>query len=80
MSQSIEVQMLNALEIFHYSSRFQNHLFILNLESMVDIGKIITDLRVLNRAQIKIIVVLPNYDKLPDMLTRWNLQGCPNKI
>ena len=69
--------MLNALEIFHYSSRFQNHLFILNLESMVDIGKIITDLRVLNRAQIKIIVVLPNYDKLPDMLTRWNLQGCP---
>jgi len=77
MSQSIEEQMLDALEIFHYSYRFQNHLFILNLESGVDIGKIITDLRVLNRAQIQIIAVLPEFKELPQLLQVWNLQGCP---
>ena len=77
MSQSIEVQMLSALEIFHYSSRFQNHLFILNLQDGVKIGNIITDLRVLNRAQIQVIVILPEFDDLPELLQRLNNQGCP---
>ena len=77
MSQSIEVQMLSALEIFHYSSRFQNHLFVLNLQDGVDIGNIITDLRVLNRAQIQVIVVLSAHSNLPKLLQRLNNQGCP---
>ena len=48
MNQSIEVQMLSALEFFHYSHKFQNHLFIMVLEDEADLKNLITDLRVIH--------------------------------
>ncbi|MCP4750328.1 MAG: GNAT family N-acetyltransferase [Proteobacteria bacterium] len=77
MSQSIEIQMLSALEIFHYSYRFQNHLFILALEEEMNLQNIITDLRVLHSAHIRIIVACRNFDELRNILKVWNHRGCP---
>ncbi len=77
MSLSIDVRMLDALEIFHYSYRFQNRLFILVLEKQVDLQNIITDLRVLYSAHIQIIVICHDHDKLINLLQVWNNRGCP---
>ncbi len=77
MNQSIAVRMLDALEIFHYSYRFQNRLFILVLEKEVDLQNIITDLRVLHNAHIQIIVICNDHDKLINLLQVWNNRGCP---
>ena len=77
MNQSIDVRMLDALEIFHYSYRFQNRLFILVLEKQVDLQNIITDLRVLYSAHIQIVVICHDHDKLINLLQVWNNRGCP---
>ncbi len=76
-SQSIDVRMLDALEIFHYSYRFQNRLFILTLAEPVDLRNIITDLRVLHSAHIQTIVICHDHDKLLNLLQVWNNRGCP---
>ena len=77
MSQSIDVRMLDALEIFHYSYRFQNRLFIMVLEESLDLRNIITDLRVLHSAHIQTIVICHDHDKLLNLLQVWNNRGCP---
>lgn len=77
MSQSIDLRMLDALEIFHYSYRFQNRLFILVLTEPVDLRDIITDLRVLHSAHIQTLVVCPDHAKLLNLLQVWNHRGCP---
>ncbi|MFH2133469.1 MAG: GNAT family N-acetyltransferase, partial [bacterium] len=77
MSQSIDARMLDALEIFHYSYRFQNRLFILVLEKQVNLQNLITDLRVLYSAHIQTIVICHDHDKLINLLQVWNHRGCP---
>lgn len=77
MNQSIEVRMLNALEIFHYSYRFQNKLFILALSEAVELEEIVTDLRILHSAHIKTLVICPDDNKLNEVLQTWNNRGCP---
>ncbi|MBT7712231.1 MAG: GNAT family N-acetyltransferase [Deltaproteobacteria bacterium] len=77
MNQSVDLRMLDALEIFHYSYRFQNRLFILVLEKQVNLQNIITDLRVLYSAHIQIIVICHDHDKLINLLQVWNNRGCP---
>lgn len=77
MSQSVDVRMLDALEIFHYSYRFQNRLFILVLAEPVDLRNIITDLRVLHSAHIQTVVICHDHDKLLNLLQVWNARGCP---
>ncbi|MBU2514610.1 GNAT family N-acetyltransferase [bacterium] len=69
--------MLNALEFFHYSCRFQNHLFVLSLEKGIALRNIINDLRVLNAAQIRCIIVVWNYSELQSELREWTDRGCP---
>jgi len=77
MNQSVDIRMLDALEIFHYSYRFQNRLFILVLDKQVNLQNIITDLRVLYSAHIQIIVICHDHDKLINLLQVWNNRGCP---
>ena len=77
MDQSIEVRMLSALEIFHYSYRFQNKLFILALSEEVELEEIVTDLRILHNAHIKTLVICANDQKLSETLQTWNVRGCP---
>jgi len=77
MTESIEIQMLSALEFFHYSQRFQNRLFVLVLEDGVELKKLITDLRVMNASHIQIMLVCMDHEKLKDVTDTWKLRGCP---
>ncbi len=77
MNHSIEVQMLNALEFFHYSYRFQRRLFVLSLSPETDLKNIVTDLRVLNASKIKCIVVMENQAKLSKTVREWSDRGYP---
>lgn len=77
MSQSIEIQMLNALEFFHYSQRFQNHLFVLVLEDEADLKNLVTDLRVMHASHIQMILICKDQDTLKGLLDVWKLRGCP---
>lgn len=77
MSQSVDERMLDALEIFHYSYRFQARLFIMVLAEPIDLRQIITDLRVLHAAHIQTIVICHDHDKLLNLLQVWNNRGCP---
>ena len=72
---SLETRMLSALEIFHYESRFRNQLFVLALEPEVSLSSIITDLRVLQASDIRIIALCMESDALSEELERWNLRG-----
>jgi len=77
MSESIEIQMLSALEFFHYSQRFQNRLFVLVLEGEVDLKNLITDLRVIHASHIQVILICEDQKKLKDVIRIWKLRGCP---
>ncbi len=75
MDQLLEVQMLNALEFFHYSYRFQNQLFVISLEDGISLKDLLNDLRVLNAARINAILVTWNSDNLKTDLEAWNARG-----
>ena len=77
MNHAIEVQMLNALEFFHYSDRFQEHLFVLSLDKEIDLENIVTDLRVLNAVKIRCIVIGWNKEGLEKNIEQWNRRGYP---
>ncbi|PCI29524.1 MAG: hypothetical protein COB67_03980 [SAR324 cluster bacterium] len=77
MSQSIEVQMLNALEIFHYSYRFRDHLFILALEDESRLQELITDLRVLLSSRIQVLLLCRDHGELQGVLETWSQRGYP---
>lgn len=77
MSPSIEIQMLRALEFFHYSHRFQNRLFVLAMEDEIDLKNLITDLRVIHAAHIQMILICKDHAKLKEALDIWKLRGCP---
>lgn len=73
----IEMQMLNALEYFHYSSRFQDHLFVLILEKSIDFYDLITDLRILHAARIRLVMISWDDPALVDGVSQWQQRGCP---
>lgn len=77
MKISSEVQMLNALELFHYSYRFQNRLFVLSLSNDLDLADIVTDIRVLNAARIRCLVIVKQSENLPQTVENWNKRGYP---
>ncbi len=77
MSHSIEVQMLNALEFFHYSYRFQHRLFVLSLADETELHNIVTDLRVLNASKISCMVILNNRTNLAETVREWKGRGYP---
>ncbi|MCP4295701.1 MAG: GNAT family N-acetyltransferase [Proteobacteria bacterium] len=77
MSQSVEVQMLNALELFHYSYRFKNHLFIIALEEESELDELITDLRVILGARIQVLILCNEQGNLEALLATWSRRGYP---
>lgn len=77
MSHSIEEQMLNALEVFHYSYRFRNHLFVLALEDQVRLRDLITDFRVFLSSRIQILVLCRDHGGLEQHLATWGDRGYP---
>lgn len=80
MDESIETQMLNALEIFHYESKFRNKIFSLVLEENSNIKDIITDLRVIYASDISIIIFCHNNPNLKSELELWTERGTKFKL
>ncbi len=74
--ESVEARMLSALELFHYESRFRNQLFVVALEPQASLTSIITDLRVLQPSDIRVVVLGLASPELPAELDRWNSRGC----
>ncbi len=68
MNDTIDAQMLDALELFHYANRFRNHLFVLVLEDGVELEKIMLDLRMLYSAHIKIVILYQADQQIGDYL------------
>ncbi len=56
MSQQLERQMLDALELFHYAARFQEKIFLLYFERLEDFEEMLTDLRVLLSARVSLVL------------------------
>ena len=75
MNETIETQMLDALELFHYAYKFRNHQFVLVLEEGVDLEKIMLDLRMLYSAHIKIIVLYKAGQRVSAYLENWSQRG-----
>ncbi|MEA3544102.1 MAG: GNAT family N-acetyltransferase [Thermodesulfobacteriota bacterium] len=75
MTDTIETQMLDALELFHYASQFRDHQFILVLEDDVSLEEIMLDIRMLYSAQIKIVILYSVNQKVGDYLDCWSKRG-----
>lgn len=72
---SLEKQMLNAIELFHYSYRFRESLFVLVLEKGVEFREIMADLRLLSTSHIRIVILAVDDGQLRTTLDAWNLRG-----
>ena len=71
----VETQMLSALELLHYGNRFRGQLIALYLDDEIELSDIITDLRVMQAAQIKVILFCSHYPTLAAEIEEWNLRG-----
>ena len=75
MSESIETQMLDALELFHYASRFRQHQFVLVLDDGAQLEQIMLDIRVLFSSHIRIVILYQAEQSIGDCLDRWGQRG-----
>jgi len=64
MKQQLERQMLNALELFHYANRFRGQLFVLHFLAEDDLAELLTDLKTLLTAKVRLLLLLPLATKL----------------
>ena len=55
IDQTLEEQMLDALELFRYSFAFRDQLFVVALEDSKYIDKLLTDFQVIQTSQIFIV-------------------------
>ncbi|MCC6932875.1 MAG: GNAT family N-acetyltransferase [Deltaproteobacteria bacterium] len=74
-TESLEAQMLNALELFHYAHRFRDNLFVFYYDPDVDFAQTITDLRVLESTNIKVAILVRDSQLLREEINSWNLRG-----
>lgn len=75
MNEIIETQMLDALELFHYSYRFRQHQFVLVLDDGAQLEQIMLDIRVLYSSHIKIVILYQADQLIGDCLDRWGQRG-----
>ncbi len=54
----ISAKLLNAAELFHYANKFRGQLFVILFKNQADFFSLISDIKVLHKAQINLIVVL----------------------
>ncbi|MCK4501873.1 MAG: hypothetical protein KAU22_02495, partial [Desulfuromonadales bacterium] len=75
MTDTIETQMLDALELFHYAYKFRNHQFVLVLEDGIALEQIMLDIRMLYSAHIKVIILYKADQEIGDYLNSWSQRG-----
>ncbi len=54
----ITAKLLNAAELFHYANKFRGQVFIVIFKNNADFFSLVTDLKVIHKAQINLIVIL----------------------
>jgi N-acetylglutamate synthase-like GNAT family acetyltransferase len=74
-NQSIDTQILSTLELLHYCRRFQNKLFGFLFQEHSNCEQVVMDLRVLQAAGIRQVIVCPDDDQLVSVLETWNRSG-----
>ncbi|MBN2792182.1 MAG: GNAT family N-acetyltransferase [Desulfuromonadales bacterium] len=77
LTDHLETQMLNALELFHYANKFRSHLFAIVLENCRAVDELMLDIRMLNAACIRILVLHPPSREAADAFARWQQRGFP---
>lgn len=75
MAQTIEAQLLDALELFQYSYRFRHALFVLALEPDVSISRVLMDLRVLHSSHISVMIICKDGPDMSQTLRKWSERG-----
>ncbi len=74
-SPSIDTQILSTLELLYYCRRFQNTLFGFLFQEHRHCEQVVMDLRVLQAAGIRQVIVCPDDDELVSVLETWNRSG-----
>jgi N-acetylglutamate synthase-like GNAT family acetyltransferase len=77
MTNQLETQMLDALELFYYANRFRSHLFVIVLEDCRAIDELMLDIRMLNAAHIRTLILHHPCAEVADTLTLWRQRGFP---
>jgi N-acetylglutamate synthase-like GNAT family acetyltransferase len=72
---AVESQMLNALELFHYESRFRERVFVIALEEEIPLEAILSDLRVIQASDIQIILFCRQTVSMAENLAELNQRG-----
>ncbi len=72
---SIDSQILSTLELLHYCRRFQNTTFAFLFQEHSHCEQVVMDLRVLQAAGIRQVIVCPDDDELVSVLETWNRSG-----
>lgn len=72
---SIDSQILSTLELLHYCRRFQNSVFAFLFKEHSHCEQLVMDLRVLQAAGIRQVIVCPDDDDLVSTLETWNRAG-----
>lgn len=75
MSQQIEEQLLNALELFQYANRFRKSLFVLVFGPGIDVNSILTDLKLLQTSKILTAIVCKYDHSLETSFAKLNARG-----
>jgi len=74
---NLESEMLDALELFHYSYRFRNSIFSLILPNAGSLKSLNTDIQVLRSAHIRLVIFTQNDDTLQAASTNWDRLEAP---
>lgn len=72
---SVDSQILSTLELLHYCRRFQNTIFAFLFQEHSHCEQVVMDLRVLQAAGIRQVIVCPDDDGLVAALETWNRSG-----
>jgi N-acetylglutamate synthase-like GNAT family acetyltransferase len=75
MDPSLDEQILNAIELFHYSYKFRDSTFAIVVHDIETLRSILPDIRVFQSSRIKTIICARASTELEERLGRWRLRG-----
>ena len=67
--------MLDALELFYYANKFRSHLFVIVLEDCSAFDELMLDIRMLNAAHIRTLILHHPCTEVTDTLSLWRQRG-----
>ncbi len=77
MNNRLETQMLDALELFYYANKFRRHLFVVVLEDCAVMDELLLDIRMLNTAHIRMLILHPSCVQAAGVFALWRRRGFP---